>query len=94
MKKGNKKIISSAVITVLLLIILFAALVVQGIWNAAVREEETCRLKLDTMIDMVSFMDARQDSAEKAFEKKINQNVRFMAEALREFVTENGYTGP
>ena len=94
MKKRNKKIISSAVITVLLLIILFAALVVQGIWNAAAREEETCRLKLDTMIDMVSFMDARQDSAEKAFEKKINQNVRFMAEALREFVTENGYTGP
>ena len=91
----EKKTLRKWILLILVLLIpITAVLVALRISQAASREKEMNRLKMEMVSELLNNAEDRRKVATDWFLENIEVNLSLMAVALQEFLTEDGYEGP
>ena len=63
--------------------------------NRLVKKEQTmCRMKVDAVADMVSFLEETRNESLTSFGRHVQNSLRFMTSWLAGYASADGYTGP
>ena len=89
----NKELLALVLIVVLFFLIRIVLLFI-GAKLSETREDELLHLKMDTLMEIVSDGNAKRAAADATVYANQKANVNMMTNLLKEFVTEDGYTGP
>ena len=91
----EKKKLRTLVLLILVLVIsITAMLAVFRIFQAASKEREMSRLKMEMVSEMLNNSEERLRISKDWFRQNIDVNVVLMCYTLEEFLTEDGYDGP
>ena len=97
MKKEKKQINKTGrafFIMLFLLIPVFLFLSLLSMHFALKRETEQENMKRSALVNIVSNEQLENLTAEKQFDEKLSALLQLMTDSLKEFITEDGYTGP
>ncbi len=90
----QKKTIAVFLLVIVLMVLSGIILFLVGRHISNIREQEQEQLKAGEFADIVAWQDREALAAQTRFDKYLYQDVRLMTGFLKEYVTEDGYSGP